>query len=89
MHPDMPSLIIDIIGIFDAETAELSNDNSPPSEKRMIFQDIVKKTEGFFSGKLLKERLKIDTLQDAGIIKEQSNVGNDFYQRFIKVKTKL
>ena len=89
MHADMPSVIIDIIGIFDAETAKLSNDSSPPSEERIAFQDIVKKVEEFLSDKLLKERLEIDTLQDAGIIKKQSSVVNNFYQRFIKVKTKL
>lgn len=87
MHTDLPSVILDVIGIFDAETSNGLGDNSS-QEERIIFCDIVKKIGDLFSDKLLKERLDIDTLQEAGIIKTQNNV-NNFYQRFIKVKTKL
>ncbi|XP_031624361.1 THO complex subunit 2 isoform X2 [Contarinia nasturtii] len=87
MHTDMPSVILDIIAIFDAETSNGLGDNST-QEERIVFCEIVKKVEEFLSDKLLKERLDIDTLQEAGIIKTQNNV-NNFYQRFIKVKTKL
>lgn len=38
----------------------------------------------FLSDKLLKERLEIDTLQEVGVLKN-----NTFYSKFIKVKTKL
>lgn len=76
-----------MIGIFDAETSNGLGE-SPSQDERLIFCDIVKKVEEFLSDKLLKERLDIDTLQEAGIIKTQNNV-NNFYQRFIKVKTKL
>lgn len=89
MHTDLPSLILDVIGIFDAETANgLGDKDNSAQDERNIFCDIVKKVGELLSDKLLKERLDIDTLQEAGIIKTQNNV-NNFYQRFIKVKTKL
>ncbi|XP_055542329.1 THO complex subunit 2 [Wyeomyia smithii] len=91
LHPDIPSILLDIFGILDAETAANSGTtgsertgNEAPSEERMAFCYIVKETERFLSEKLLKERLEIDTLQDVGTIKNRS-----FYTKFIKVKTKL
>lgn len=81
MHADLPSLILDIIGIVDAETSTGSNE---ASEERSAFCDIVKDVEKFLTDKLLKERLEIDTLQDVGTIKNKI-----FYTKFIKVKTKL
>ncbi|XP_058121389.1 THO complex subunit 2 [Anopheles ziemanni] len=83
LHSDIPSILLDVFGIFDAETATSTGD-APPSEERSTFCYIVKETERFVSEKLLKERLEIDTLQDVGTIKNRS-----FYTRFIKVKTKL
>ncbi|XP_053672541.1 THO complex subunit 2 [Anopheles nili] len=83
LHNDVPSILLDVFGIFDAETAGTGGD-APPSEDRANFCYIVKETERFLSEKLLKERLEIDTLQDVGTIKNRS-----FYTRFIKVKTKL
>lgn len=80
MHADFPSIILDIIGIFDAETGC----ETPPSEQRATFCAIVRESERFLSEKLLKERLEIDTLQEVGTIKN-----NSFYTKFIKVKTKL
>lgn len=83
MHTDLPAVILDIIGIFDAETANGLNDTSTP-EERTSFCEIVKDVEKFLSEKLLKERLEIDTLQETGIVKN-----NSYYTKFIKVKTKL
>lgn len=80
MHADFPSIILDVIGIFDAETGS----ETPPSEQRAAFCAIVRESERFLSEKLLKERLEIDTLQEVGTIKN-----NSFYTKFIKVKTKL
>nr|XP_040234043.2 THO complex subunit 2 isoform X2 [Anopheles coluzzii] len=85
LHSDVPSILLDVFGIFDAETATAgSGDGAPPSEERTNFCYIAKESERFVSEKLLKERLEIDTLQDVGTIKNRS-----FYTRFIKVKTKL
>lgn len=78
MHADFPSVILDIIGVFDAETS------GETGEQRAAFCAIVRESERFLSEKLLKERLEIDTLQEVGIIKN-----NSFYTKFIKVKTKL
>ncbi|KAK7790717.1 hypothetical protein R5R35_007956 [Gryllus longicercus] len=79
-HKDMPSLMLDVISIIDAETSCAENN----SEDRQRFCIIVKETEKFLSEKLLKERLEIDTLQDVGTLKNRN-----FYTKFIKVKTKL
>lgn len=82
MHSDLPSIILDIISIMDAETSSGVGDAS--QDERNIFCSIVKDTEKFLSEKLLKERLEIDTLQDVGTVKNRI-----FYTKFIKVKTKL
>lgn len=82
MHNDLPSIILDIISIMDAETSSGVGDAS--QDERNIFCSIVKDTEKFLSEKLLKERLEIDTLQDVGTVKNRI-----FYTKFIKVKTKL
>lgn len=78
LHNDMPSIILDVIGVLDAET--LANEQ----DERAAFCQIVKETEKILSEKLLKERLEIDTLQDVGTVKNRI-----FYTKFIKVKTKL
>lgn len=82
MHADLPAIILDIVGIIDAETSSGLTENL--QEDRAAFCMIVKEVEKFLSEKLLKERLEIDTLQDVGTIKNKN-----FYTKFIKVKTKL
>lgn len=79
MHNDMPSIILDVIGVLDAETSAAAS-----QDERTAFCNIVYDTEKFLSDKLLKERLEIDTLQDVGTVKNRI-----FYSKFIKVKTKL
>lgn len=83
MHADLPSIILDIIGIIDAETSTSSSDGSG-SDERKAFCQIVKEVEKFASEQLLKERLEIDTLQNVGVITNKV-----FYTKLIKVKTKL
>lgn len=82
VHNDIPSIILDIIGIMDAETSANIGDAS--LDERNTFCHIIADTDKFLSEKLLKERLEIDTLQDVGTVKNRS-----FYTKFIKVKTKL
>lgn len=86
MHNDLPSLILDMIGIIDAETDRGKVENYSPEERedRATFCHIVKDVEKFLSERLMKERLEIDTLNEAGTIKTKI-----FYTKFIKVKTKL
>lgn len=85
MHNDMPSIILDVIGVMDAETStSAGGGDATAQEERNTFCQLVKETEKFLSEKLLKERLEIDTLQDVGTVKNRI-----FYTKFIKVKTKL
>ncbi|KAG8229793.1 hypothetical protein J437_LFUL005874 [Ladona fulva] len=79
LHKEMPSIILDVIGVIDAETAIAEND-----DERQKFCSVVREAEKHLSDKLLKERLEIDTLQEIGTLKNRN-----FYTKFIKVKTKL
>ncbi|XP_026748281.2 THO complex subunit 2 isoform X1 [Galleria mellonella] len=79
LHADIPSIILDVVCVFDAETCI-----DVQSDERTNFCYIVRELETFMSDKLLKERLEIDTLQDVGTLKNKN-----FYTKFIKIKTKL
>ncbi|CAH1159617.1 unnamed protein product [Phaedon cochleariae] len=81
LHPDVPSIILDVLNLTDAITSQTEGDDS---KDRNNFSAIIKECEKFLSDKLLKERLEIDTLQEVGVLKN-----NTFYSKFIKVKTKL
>nr|XP_023020410.1 THO complex subunit 2 [Leptinotarsa decemlineata] len=81
LHPDIPSIILDVLNLEDANTSLIDSEDS---KDRSNFCAIVKECEKFLSDKLLKERLEIDTLQEVGVLKN-----NSFYSKFIKVKTKL
>ncbi|KAK9712875.1 Transcription- and export-related complex subunit [Popillia japonica] len=83
LHNDIPSIILDILNIADAETSVFDGQNDD-SKERSNFCYIVKECEKFLSDKLLKERLELDTLLEVGILKNRN-----FYTKFIKVKTKL
>ncbi|VEN60685.1 unnamed protein product [Callosobruchus maculatus] len=80
-HPDVPSIMLDVLNVFDAVSSQSDNEDS---KERSTYCIIVKECEKFLSDKLLKERLEIDTLQEVGVLKN-----NTFYSKFIKVKTKL
>lgn len=79
LHADIPSIILDVVCVLDAETC-----SDVQNEERANFCYIVRELESFISDKLLKERLEIDTLQDVGTLKNKN-----FYTKFIKIKTKL
>ncbi|XP_055386448.1 THO complex subunit 2 [Condylostylus longicornis] len=81
-HWDIPTIILDVINIVDAETSIVGTDGY--QDERAIFCEITKDIDSFMSEKLLKERLEIDTLQDSGTVKPKV-----FYTKFIKIKTKL
>ncbi|XP_072398608.1 THO complex subunit 2 [Diabrotica undecimpunctata] len=81
LHADIPSIILDILNLEDAATSQGDSDEA---RDRSNFCAIVKDCEKFLSDKLVKERLEIDTLQEVGVLKN-----NTFYSKFIKVKTKL
>lgn len=79
LHADIPSILLDVVCILDAETSLDSQ-----TDERTNFCYLVRELESFISDKLLKERLEIDTLQDVGTLKNKN-----FYTKFIKIKTKL
>ncbi|KAJ2950525.1 hypothetical protein O0L34_g8768 [Tuta absoluta] len=79
LHADIPSILLDVVCVLDAETC-----TDIQSEERSNFCHIVRELESFLCDKLLKERLEIDTLQDVGTLKNKN-----FYTKFIKIKTKL
>jgi len=81
LHADFPSLIVDVVNILDSETSLITDGLQ---EERHAFVQLVKDLDRVIPESLLKERLEIDTLQEAGIVKNKS-----FYSKFIKVKTKL
>lgn len=81
LHWDLPSIILDVVNIIDAETSLM---NDVFQDERLIFCQIVKDVDKIISDKLLKERLEIDTLQEVGTVKNKV-----FYTKFIKIKTKL
>ncbi|XP_017075431.2 LOW QUALITY PROTEIN: THO complex subunit 2 [Drosophila eugracilis] len=81
LHAEFPSLIVDVVNILDSETSLITDGLQ---EERHAFVQLVKDMDKVVSESLLKERLEIDTLQEAGIVKNKS-----FYSKFIKVKTKL
>uniref|UniRef100_A0ABD2WT94 THO complex subunit 2 n=1 Tax=Trichogramma kaykai TaxID=54128 RepID=A0ABD2WT94_9HYME len=74
-NPAIPSAIVDIFTIIDAEIQ---------GETRSNFYFIVRESKKYLTERILKERLDTDTLQDVGILKNMS-----FQTKFIKVKTKL
>lgn len=53
-------------------------------DERLLFLQLLKDLSKVIPENLIKERLEIDTLQDAGIVKNRL-----FYSKFIKIKTKL
>ncbi|EFN80499.1 THO complex subunit 2 [Harpegnathos saltator] len=71
----IPSVIVDLLTLFDAEVQ---------NEERNNFYYFVKECEKFLTDRILKERLEIETLQDVGTLKNKN-----FQTKFIKVKTKL
>lgn len=79
-HADVASLLLDVLNVIDHET--LVNGNN---DERQKLCSILKELENWLGDALIKERLEIDTLQDASLLKTKKI----FYTRFIKVKTKL
>merc|ERR1712179_345239 len=77
-HPDMASQVVEIATIIDLETTNM--DRSARQREGLLV--ILKSLE---LDKLLKERLEIETIGDAGIVKNKKN----FHTKQIKVETKL
>ncbi|XP_063849502.1 THO complex subunit 2-like isoform X3 [Scylla paramamosain] len=77
-HPDMASQLVEITTLLDLETAAVERF----SRNRDNLLGLLKSLD---ADRLLKERLEIETLGDAGIVRHKKN----FHTKQIKVKTKL
>ena len=80
MHREMGCLIVDILSLIDTETMLIGG-----KEERERFIHILKDSERFLSEGILKERMEIDTLGEAGIVK----LAKKFFTTVIKMKTKM
>lgn len=80
MHPEMGCLIVDILSLIDTETMLIGG-----KEERERFINVLKDSERFLSEGILKERMEIDTLGEAGIVK----LAKKFFTTVIKMKTKM
>ena len=80
MHAEMGCLIVDILALIDTETMLIGG-----KEERERFINILKDSERFLSEGILKERMEIDTLGEAGIVK----LAKKFFSTVIKMKTKM
>ena len=78
--PEMGCLIVDILSLVDTETTLIGG-----KEERERFIHILKDAERFLSEGTLKERMEIDTLGEAGIVKNAKK----FFTTVIKMKTKM
>ena len=80
MQPEMGCLIVDILSLVDTETMLIGG-----KEERERFIHLLKDSERFLSEGTLKERMEIDTLGEAGIVKNSKK----FFTTVIKMKTKM
>ena len=77
-HSDMASQLVEVTTLLDLETAVVER----LSRNRDNLLGLLKSLD---ADRLLKERLEIETLGDAGIVRHKKN----FHTKQIKVKTKL
>jgi len=82
LHPEMPSVVVDVLALVDTETTTMGGSTK---EERDRLVGIVKESEKYLSESVLKERMDIDTLGEAGVVKNSKK----FFTSVIKTKTKL
>ena len=80
MQPQMGCLIVDILSLIDTETMLIGG-----KDERDRFIHILKDAQKILSEGILKERMEIDTLGEAGIVK----MPKKFFTTVIKMKTKM
>ncbi|XP_068227072.1 THO complex subunit 2 isoform X2 [Palaemon carinicauda] len=78
LHPDMSSQLVEVSMLLDLENSATDR----MGKNREPLMTLLKSLE---TDKLLKERLEIETLGEAGVVKNKKT----FHTRQIKVKTKL
>merc|ERR1719481_1471648 len=80
-HSEVASIVTDVLAIVDTETG-LAEEKK---DERARYISMVRELERFLSDGLVKERMEIDTLGEAGILKHPKK----FFTTVIKLKTKL
>ena len=83
-HSELGSVIIDTISLVDIESGMLVNEKER-DEVRDRLLSLIKESERYLSSDTLKERMEIETLGSAGIVKNSKK----FFSTVIKTKTKL
>lgn len=81
IRPESASTIVDILAILDTETT--CNPAKKDDRERLV--GIVRDAEKYLPEGILKERMEIDTLGEAGVLKNAKK----FFSTIIKLKTKL
>ena len=84
MHNELGGIIIDVLSLIDTESSMLTNEKER-EEVRERLLSFLKESERYLSTDTLKERLEIETLGAAGIVKNSKK----FFSTVIKTKTKL
>ena len=77
-------MVIDILCLIDIESSMLVNEREK-DEVRERLLSFLKESEKYLSGDTLRERMEIETLGSAGIVKNSKK----FFSTVIKTKTKL
>ena len=77
-RPEIGSLIVDVLSLSDLETMS-------KKEERERFLGILNESEKYLPERTLKERMEIESLGEAGVVKNHKK----FFQTIIKLKTKL
>ena len=83
-HSEVGSIIIDTIVLIDLETSMLVNEKER-EEVKGRFLSLLKESEKYLCADTLKERMEIETLGNASIVKNSKK----FFSTVIKTKTKL
>lgn len=80
LHSELPSILADLIFLLDMETLSAEN-----RDQRDRFQWLLGGCAKIIPDSLLRERLDIETLGDAGIVKNSRVM----LTKFVKIKTRL
>ena len=84
LHKEIGSIIIDTFALIDLEASMVVNEKEK-EEVRDRLLSVLKECERYLSTDTLKERMEIETLGEAGIVKNSKK----FFSTVIKTKTKL
>jgi len=81
LHAELASTVVDVLSLADVETST----DTTGKDDRERFKALLKESERFLPEATLKERMEIETLGEASVIKQHKK----FFNSIIKLKTKL